>query len=76
MNMTKILNLELKIEYRKIRQISSFKYLGAMLSEKSNNEEEIKVRISMNRNASAKLRTYLISGEVPLSGSNYLGQRS
>ena len=60
-------NLELKIGDRNIQQVSSFKYLGAMLNEKCDDDEEVKIRVNIARNAFARLRTYLTRGEVPLA---------
>ena len=49
-----------------MKRVSSFKYLGAMLNEKYDDDEEVRIRVGRPKSSYAKLRAYLACRGVPM----------
>ena len=56
----------LQINGEHIKRVSSFKYLGAMLNENCDNDEEVRIRVGHAKSTYSKLRTCLASRKVPM----------
>ena len=55
----------LQVGGQQIQRVSSFKYLGATLNEKCDDDEEIRVRVGQAKSTLGKLRSYLAWRTVP-----------
>ncbi|KAI5738261.1 hypothetical protein M8J77_004739 [Diaphorina citri] len=60
-------NINIKLEGQQLEQITSFKYLGAIVNSNGSSTEEIKSRIGMAKSSYKKVRNLLTARKIPVS---------
>ncbi|KAI5751137.1 hypothetical protein M8J77_004668 [Diaphorina citri] len=60
-------NINIKLEGQQLEQITSFKYLGAIVNSNGSSTEEIKSRTGMAKSSYKKVRNLLTARKIPVS---------